>query len=936
MVENELIKVLLVEDDEDDYIITRDLLSEIQGKRFELQWASTFQKGLEAMLRNQHDICLLDYRLGASNGVELLRAARKAGCQIPAILLTTSAQHQRDIEAMDAGASDYLVKGFLQPAWLERSIRYAIQRKRAAAMAAFEQARLAAFGAEIGRVLARSGSQSEILVLCAKSMAKYLNAELAQISTFNPAREVFEVQASAGPIHERNHSPAAPAVRLSPAKIAQGKPILIRQLTGDENVVNHQWIKDEKLVSFAAYPLVLEDRLVGVMSIFAQHLLHEEVGQEMSSVANGIALCIERKRSEEALGLSESKYRSVVESINEVIFQLDTDGNWTFLNPAWTAITGFEVKESLGTSFLEYIHRDEREYHRRVFHQLMKRKVEGCRHETRCLTKDGQVRWVQFNARLILNEDNVVAGASGSLNDITERKLAETQVQKLAAFPRVNPNPVLEFSADGSLSYANDAAIELAKSLGHEDLLRILPSDTAAIARQCIVTGQKALRKNVVISGRTISWSFFPVADSPVVHCYGGDVTDVLNLEAQLRQAQKMECVGQLAAGVAHDINNVLTVVQGRAGLLLNNTPPGSDVERSLRQISLASERAARFIRQLLMFSRKQVLQTQVINLNTVIRNMETMLPRMLGEDIALETPCAEDISAVEGDTGMIEQVILNLAVNARDAMPRGGKLVISTSMTNIDENYAAAHTGSRPGRFVCLTVSDTGCGMDQATLERIFEPFFTTKEVGKGTGLGLATVYGIARQHRGWIEVQSEVGRGTTFKIHFPGSSQLAGSATDFLTKSQSVRGGTESILVAEDEDGLRELVQQILQQYQYEVAVAATGEEALRIWTESGGKFDLLLTDMIMPGGMTGRELAAELKKQKTSLKIIYTSGYSSELIGTALGPGSETFLAKPYVPPQLARAVRDCLDASSQNGEAAKKPANPAIVPEHSVTA
>lgn len=490
MVDNEVIKVLLVEDDEDDYIITRDLLAEIPGRRFELTWANTFQKGFDAMLRNQHDICLLDYRLGASNGVELLRAARKGGCQIPAILLTTSAQHQRDIEAMDAGASDYLVKGCLQPTWLERSIRYTIQRKRAAAMAAFEQARLAAFGAEIGRVLARSGPLSEILDLCAKSMVKYLNGELAQIATFNPVSEAFELQASAGPIHDRQRSADGPVIRLSPAKVAEGKPILIRQLATDESVLNPKWVKDENIVSFAAYPLVLEDRLVGVMSIFAEHLLTEEVAQEMSSVANGIALCIERKRSEEALGLSESRYRSVVESINEVIFQLDTAGNWTFLNPAWTTITGFDVKASMGTSFLDYIHRDDREYHRRLFLQLMERKLDGCRHETRCLTRDGKVRWVEFNARPILNKDNAVAGASGSLSDITDRKLAETQVQKLAAFPRVNPNPVLEFAADGSLTYANDAAVEMAKSLEHDDVLRILPADAAAIVRQCVVTGQ--------------------------------------------------------------------------------------------------------------------------------------------------------------------------------------------------------------------------------------------------------------------------------------------------------------------------------------------------------------------------------------------------------------------------------------------------------------
>ncbi len=844
MLEGETIKVLLVEDDEDDFIITRDLLSEVGSKRYSLEWAKTFDTGLELMTLNRHDVCLVDYRLGAHNGVELLRIAVEKGCQSPMILLTTSGHQKIDVEAMEAGAADYLVKGMLEAAWLERSIRYAIQRKRAASMAAFEQARLAAFGAEVGLSLTRRGSLAAILNSCAKAMAQYLNAELAQIFTFDPKKRVFESRAVAGSLHDLNPAPRQlPAVKVDPAQAADGKLILIKQLLGADQMLNPEWIKRGGLTSYAAYPLVLEDKLVGLMSIFTKLPLSEQIGQEMGSVANGIALCIDRKRSEEALGVSESKYRSVVESIKEVIFQLDAAGNWTFLNPAWKAITGFEVKQSLGKSFLQFVHNEDRDHNRGVFEELIQGKQPYSRHETRFLTGDGNVRWVEFDVQTNINRDGNIVGASGSISDITERHVAEIKIQQLAAFPRVNPNPVLELSADGTLTYANDAAREMAKALDQSDLLSIMPRGAVAIARNCLATGQKTLRKEIIINGRTISWSFFPVTANQVVHCYGTDVTDVLNLEAQFRQSQKMECVGQLAAGVAHDINNVLTVVQGRAGLLLAKSQEDSEVSKSLKQISTAAERAARFIQQLLMFSRKQVIQTKILDLNVVIHNLEGMLSRMLGEDIIFETSCTQDIPCVEADTGMIEQVLMNLVVNARDAMPKGGKLNLTTSTIEIDEAYATRHPGSRSGQFVAFTVKDTGCGMDAKTLERIFEPFFTTKAVGKGTGLGLATVYGIVRQHGGWVDVKSEVNVGTTFTIYLPASTSKRGTNTDFISRTDNVEGGQEKILVVEDEVGLREMVREVLEAYHYKVSVAASGPEAVRIWKSAEGRFDFLI---------------------------------------------------------------------------------------------
>ena len=916
---------MLIEDDEDDFIITRDLLAEIPGKKFSVEWVKTYEEGLAIMVLNRHDVCLLDYRLGAYNGVELLRAAVAGGCQSPVILLTTSGHQKIDMEAMEAGASDYLVKSVLEANWLERSIRYAIQRKRAAATAAFEQARLAGFGAEVGLALTRRASLTAILDKCAKAMVQYLNAELAQIFTFDSKSNTFEPAATAGPIFETYPSlHQLPMMRLDSAEAAEGKPIIVRQLLGSERMVNPEWIKRGGVVAYAAYPLILEEKLLGLMSIFTRAPLPEQIGEEMRSVANGIALCMDRKRSEEALDVSESKYRTVIESIKEVIFHLDREGNWMFLNPAWSAITGFEVNDSLGKSFLEFVHENDREQNREVFLQLMGRKQDYSRYETRCLTKEKKVRWVEVDMQAIVDRENSVTGAFGTISDITERHLSEIRIQQLAAFPRVNPNPVLEINAEGSLTYANDAARKMARALGKSDLLTIMPPEALTIVRECLATGEKKLRNEVVINGGTLSWSFFPVISNQVVHCYGADVTEALNLEAQFRQAQKMECVGQLAAGVAHDINNVLTIVQGHAGLLLAKAPAESDSAKSLKQISGAAERAARFIKQLLMFSRKQVIQTTILDLNVVIHNLGSMLTRMLGEDISLEIISNSDIPSIEGDTGMVEQVIMNLIVNARDAMPKGGKLTMVTSVADIDEGYTSQHTGSHQGKFVSLMVKDTGCGMDPKTLERIFEPFFTTKAVGKGTGLGLATVYGIVRQHGGWVDVQSELGVGTTFTIFIPASKQKTSSHTDFVTDTDHVRGGNEKILVVEDQVELRELVRDVLVAYHYDVSLAASGPEALRTWQDAGGRFDLLVTDMIMPGGMTGRELGEQLEAQKPGLKIIYTSGYSAELIGKDLGRDGTTFLAKPYRPQQLALLVRQCLDKKrATNGEPVKVP-------------
>ena len=490
-----------------------------------------------------------------------------------------------------------------------------------------------------------------------------------------------------------------------------------------------------------------------------------------------------------------------------------------------------------------------------------------------------------------------------------ERMRTESELQKLAAFARFNPDPIFEFSADGNINYCNEAAVALVKMLGKQNPKHVLPENLTDIVRACLDTSQTTNNVETRSGSRVLCWSFHPLVANRVVHCHVEDITNRLTLEAQLRHAQKMQSVGQLAAGVAHDFNNMLTVIQGYAGVLGARTNLPRELTDSVQAISFAAERAANLTRQLLMFSRKNVMQLRPLDLRVVVGDMLKLLKRLLGETITLKFDPPAQLPLVQMDRGMIEQVMMNLVVNARDAMSKGGTLAISTAAVEVNRTHARTTAEARAGSFVCLQVSDTGCGMDPSTLAHIFEPFFTTKELGKGTGLGLATVYGIIKQHEGWVEVHSEVGRGTTFSIYLPPGVRIAStSAKPTPVPSGDIRGGRESVLVVEDESALRDLATLILREQGYHVIGASNGDEALSLWDRHPSQIDLLLTDMVMPGEMSGRALADKLRARHTDLKVLFTSGYTEEAMNT----DGIHFLQKPYDRAGLARAVRDCLDS------------------------
>jgi two-component system, cell cycle sensor histidine kinase and response regulator CckA len=476
--------------------------------------------------------------------------------------------------------------------------------------------------------------------------------------------------------------------------------------------------------------------------------------------------------------------------------------------------------------------------------------------------------------------------------------------------------------ADGAIIDSNTSFSDLV-GYSKEEVLRKTATDLhfwGAISDAQPLTNSTRLREKSCTlnrpdgSGRQVVLSTEPLSlgSIPCLLILIEDITEQLKIEAQLRQAQKMEVIGRMAAGIAHEFNNLLTVIQGDVGLLQSANPNQVDRAALLDQIMQASQRAATFTRQLLAFSRKQVLQPRVLNLSELVTHTKKMLSRLMGEKFEVTVHCESDLVSLRADEGGLEQILMNLVLNARDAMPEGGTVEISSSTVTMTEADVLRNPDARPGRFACMRVKDQGHGMTPQIISRIFDPFFTTKDVGKGTGLGLSTIHGIVKQHEGWVEVTSEVGKGSTFEVFIPACDNSPASAKPADKAVAPAEGKGEVILVVEDEIEVRELACMALRKRGYQILHASNGPAAIEVWQKNPTPVDLVLTDMVMPNGMSGGELAKELIKRNPSLKIIYTSGYSPEILkqDSLLAQGIN-FLPKPYDLPALLKAVRLCLD-------------------------
>ncbi len=515
-----------------------------------------------------------------------------------------------------------------------------------------------------------------------------------------------------------------------------------------------------------------------------------------------------------------------------------------------------------------------------------------------------------------------------------KRKRAEEELRKLSRAVEQSASTIIITDTQGYIEYANPRFTEtsgytLEEAIGqHTRILKSghTPPEEYRRLWETITAGKEwqgefhNKKKNGELYWESASISPIKNADGVITHFLAvkEDITERkraekirAKLEDQLRQAQKMESIGRLASGVAHDFNNLLTVIRGYCDLMQSKIPAGDPQLEDLEQIRQAGKRAADLTRQLLVFSRQQVLAPSILDLNDLVANLQKMLGRLIGEDITLTTVLQPGLWSITADPGQIEQVIMNLVVNARDAMPTGGKLTIETGNIHLDDGYAETHLEASTGPCVMLAVTDTGHGMDKSTQARLFEPFFTTKEPGKGTGLGLATVYGIVKQSGGHIMVYSEPGLGTTFKIYLP--AHQTGSTTLAAPQPQPVsRGGYETILLVEDDELVRSLIQRALQDEGYTILEACSGDEALSLAGQHPGGIELLMTDVVMPQ-MSGRELAEQLKALRPQLKVLFMSGYTDDtVVRHGVLTAEIEFLPKPFSSSKLVSKVREVLGA------------------------
>ncbi len=638
---------------------------------------------------------------------------------------------------------------------------------------------------------------------------------------------------------------------------------------------------------------------------------------------------LERQRSEEAVREQREWFQVTLSSIGDGVIVCDASGLVAFMNPVAESLTGWPREEAVQKPLQQVFRIVDEETRQAVENpaqKVMKQgAIVGLANSTVLIAREGTERPIDDSAAPIRGGDSQILGVVLVFRDVTERRRAEQSRAQLAVIVESSEDAIFSGTLDGIVTSWNPGAERLTGYSAQEaigkSIARMIPADRPGELEEInkrLLRGEstgpfEAVR--VRKDGKRIEVS---IIVSPVKNKKGKvigastiarDISQSKRLEEQFRQAQKMEAIGLLAGGVAHDFNNLLTIISGYSEIVMAKLAPADPVRDHVKSIRLAGERAAALTRQLLAFSRQTVLEPKVVDLNEVIRETEKMLHRLIGEDILLTAVLDPKISHVTVDPGQLGQVLMNLAVNARDAMPRGGRLTIETANRVLDQTYASARSELASGRYVVLSMTDTGSGMAQEVKTRIFEPFFTTKEVGKGTGLGLAVVHGIVKQSGGHIEVYSEPDLGTTIKLFLPAVDAKI-SIHDTVSSAYKL-AGAETILLVEDQDDVRSVASIGLQSYGYIVLPASDGAAALQLARQHGKKIDLLLTDVVMPG-MSGRELAETLHGYRPEIKVLYVSGYTDDaVVRHGLLQEQVSFLQKPYTPFALVRKVRQVLD-------------------------
>ncbi|RMD94375.1 MAG: PAS domain S-box protein [Calditrichaeota bacterium] len=880
------LQILLIDDNPDDRtLIIRQLKKEFADVDIvQVKDAASLQEALEGQ---EIDVAITDYQLRWSDGLSVLRRIKSQRPACPTIMFTATGSEEIAVEAMKAGLDDYVLKSPKHFSRLRSAVRTAMERADAHRKVTqlenrlqrlLERLKVGVFrSTPDGRLIEANPSCLQILGLDSLQQANLIN--LADFYPSSHDREQFI------------------------------NTVLKQGFVYDQEVQLKR--KDGTLIWVSLTEAV--DRR-GKNEIYLEGIM-EDITQ--------------RKQGELALKQSEERYRSLVE-LSPIPMGVHHNGILLYANPAAVKLLGAKSEQDLiGKPVLDFVHPDYKEIATQRVQQLYQQRQQTTLIEEKLVTLDGRVIDAEVMGIPIPYEGKEAVQVI--LRDITEHKRTQNELKRSEEKFRL----LIENAADmitlldeqGKILFESPSVYATLgytpeELLGKSAIEFVHPEDLPKIRKvlQNFINtpNKKTPYLEIRIRHKNGTWCTIEAVgknllNAPAIHAIvinSRDITDRKKLEEQLYQSQKMEAIGRLAGGIAHDFNNLLTAIIGYGDFMLQSLNPRDPMREDAAEIKKAAEHAASLTRQLLAFSRKQILKPKIINLNTIIRDMGKMLSRIIGEDIELVTQLSPDLASVKADPAQIEQVILNLAINSRDAMPKGGKLIIETRNATLDEEYINTHNAVIPGPYVLLVMSDNGVGMDQDTQDKIFEPFFTTKEIGKGTGLGLATVYGVVKQSGGYIWVYSEPGHGTTFKIYLPRAEEAEQEVEPEKPAVVSLQG-TETILVVEDEELLRELARRVLARHGYTVLDASNGGEALLICEKHQGPIHLLLTDVVLPR-MNGRELADRLLRLRPQMKVIYMSGYTNDaILENGLLSMETHFIQKPFTADFLAQKVREVLN-------------------------
>jgi len=920
------LRVLNVEDSERDVaLVVRHLT--VAGYDVISERVDTAASMRNALETRVWDIILCDYSMPRFNALAALAALHETKLDIPLIIISGTVGEDIAVEAMLTGANDYLAKDNLTrlvPA-IERELQEAKNRRKQ-----FETDNERRIIFEIIQGVVSTPNLDEFLKLVHLSISAIMYAENCFVMLYDEATEMMHFEFW---VDKRDSLPEPQPLAHGFAShvVRTGQPLLI---TEEKRKALIESGEAEQVGTYSpswlGVPLRTPSRTIGVLVLQHyedEHAYNERHLEFLSSVGDHIALAIERKRAEDAVRLSEERYRLLFEKNPEPMWVYDLE-TLKFLEVNNAAIHHYGyTREEFGSMTIKDIRPHEQvPALLRSVHDDVPGLQDGQAWQHR--KKDGTLIDVEITSHSL-----IFAGVSARLvlaTDVTESNRAKSALRESEERYRDLVENAIDIiythDLDGRYTSVN-RAVENITGYSREEALNLNLIDTVAPeyverAKQMIaeklagreitayeieLIAKDGHRVAVEVNSRIVYENGIPVGVQGIAR----DITERKQLEGQFLQSQKMEAVGLLAGGIAHDFNNLLTAITGYSDLALRKLSHHDPLRVNIKEIKDAGERAAGLTSQLLAFSRKQVMKPRVHNLNTVITNIERMLRRIIKESIDFRTVLDPQLGNIKADPGQIEQVIMNLAVNARDAMPDGGTLTLETRNEYLDGTYISQHLNTSKGNFVRMTVTDTGHGMDTETMRRIFEPFFSTKEVGKGTGLGLSTVHGIIKQSGGDIMVYSELGHGTSFKVYLPCVDESV-QTPRWEEGTVEDNSGTETILLVEDDDMVRNLVREILESHGYTVLEAVSGAAALPIFDSYRDGIHLLLSDMIMPG-MSGVELMKKALAFRPELKTLLMSGYTDESLNIGGTMDVDTaFIEKPFTPDSLARKVREVLES------------------------